>query len=100
MIPCSISEGYVTSYTVLLLRVVDAKDRRDHRYRARLALWSVLQSGAIIGLPAHLVDWLAIKDIPLRCKLRELAIAPWKLWRFLSGRTHEAAILQWRHEKS
>ena len=95
MISCSISEGYVTKYTAILLRVVDAKDKRDHRYRARLALWSVLESGGIIILPIVLARWLFIKDIPLRCKLRELSLVPWKLWRFLTGRADEAAILQW-----
>lgn len=94
MIPCSISEGYVTKYTAILLSVKSVTDLRDHRKTAWKALWSI----AFRGCMRSIISWLLIKDIPLRCKLRELAIAPWKLWRFLSGRADEAAILQWRSE--
>ena len=40
--------------------------------------------------------WLGLTGVLARVKLRELALAPWKLWRFLSGRETEAALLEWR----
>lgn len=92
MIPCSISEGYVTKYTAVMLFVRDAKSLKDRRTLA----WRALRSVPFRGTMNAMIDWLRNCDIPMRCKLRELAIAPRKLWRFLSGRADEAAILQWR----
>ena len=72
-----------------MLRVEDIEERKR---RAREAFKSVAFRGCLRAA----ISWLLVRDIPLSCKVREVVLVPVKLWRFLSGRTTEAALLEWR----
>mgnify|MGYP001561262547 CR=1 FL=1 len=69
-----------------------ARDSQHARYLAFMSIREIAFRGCLRAM----VNWLSQRDIPLSCKLRELAILPFRLCAFLMGRTERAALLEWR----
>lgn len=87
-----------TRRIAILFVVRECPNRVGRRWHVcRYALASLRQL-AFRGCTRAALAWLCLPDVPLSCKIREILVAPWKLGRFLLGRSTEAAILEWRAE--
>jgi len=82
----------VSRRTAIVLQAYGAKSAKERRRMARSCFMEI----AFMGVMRTMIRWLMTPAIPAKCKIREVALLPYKVTKFLTGRSEVVHLLEWR----